>query len=219
MKRYCLSICSLLIATMLLISCASVRDVVNQLRPPLKPSEAIVQWANQNDAWAQYVLSVFYLSGIAHFPKNNTLARSWLEKSATTGLDLAQMEIGYRYLYGIGLPENKAIAIQWFTKAAHQGFTPAQYQLALLYADADSDIFNLQEAQLWCSLAYRDTVSDEALQKDRDFYNRLSAMPEQDATEQAILHWVTKMQESRVSMSYAINPDNVPDLPCKRLGL
>ena len=205
------------VTLMLLVSCAPVHDLMARYAPPIKTSEAVLLWAKSDDAWAQYLMSALTASGVSGFEKNPLASLGWLQKAAENGLDLAQMEIGHRYLIGHGVANSQSDAINWFTKAASQGFTPAQYQLTLLYADDNSGVFDNKKAHFWCELAYRFTISDEAVRKDKAFYQKLAAMAADDPKDQAILHLARTLQETRAKMSLTVNPGTFSHLPCDGL--
>lgn len=56
-----------------------------------------------------------------------------LEKFAHDGLAAAQLELGFLYAKGIGLPQSFSNAAIWYVKAADQGVPNAQYNLGIMY--------------------------------------------------------------------------------------
>ncbi|MBQ7482759.1 MAG: sel1 repeat family protein, partial [Bacteroidaceae bacterium] len=49
--------------------------------------------------------------------------------SAEQGFDLAQLQLGRCYFFGVGINKDKAKAREWYAKAAEQGNRDAQYAL------------------------------------------------------------------------------------------
>ena len=59
-----------------------------------------------------------------------------LEK-ANTGDAIAQINVGWMYLKGEGVPKDLVEAVKWYTKSAEQGHADAQYNLGLMYHNGD----------------------------------------------------------------------------------
>ena len=60
-------------------------------------------------------------------------ALSTLEQLAHSGNADAQLELGFLYAKGIGLPQSYSNAAAWYGKAADQGVLNAQYNLGVMY--------------------------------------------------------------------------------------
>ena len=57
----------------------------------------------------------------------------WYHKAADQGHANAQIQLGYMYLFGMGVEQNDAEALIWFRKAADQGHADAQNQLGYMH--------------------------------------------------------------------------------------
>ncbi len=58
-----------------------------------------------------------------------------LRRRAERGNVSAQIDLGYRYSHGQGVPQDYTEAIKWFRKAAEQGDPVGEYDLALCYSN------------------------------------------------------------------------------------
>ena len=66
-------------------------------------------------------------------PMNDTIAFEWYEKSANQGYVLAQVELGFCYMYGLGVGQDCAKALGYYHKAAEQNNAIAQRHLGKSY--------------------------------------------------------------------------------------
>ena len=76
-----------------------------------------------------------------------------LRTRAAQGDAQAQVELGFRYKHGEGVPKDYATAQGWYEKAAAQGDTTAQLNLGVLYADGLGVSQDYMRAYMWFSLA------------------------------------------------------------------
>jgi Sel1 repeat len=65
----------------------------------------------------------------------------------------AQLELGYMYASGQGVPRDDAEAVKWYQKSANQGFGPAQIALAFMYRDARGVAQDNVQADMWFTVA------------------------------------------------------------------
>lgn len=77
-----------------------------------------------------------------------------LTKMAEDGDADAQMELGYRYLYGFNTEENREQAMYWFVRAAEAGNAEAQRTVGFFYALGGNETApNYEEALRWSMAA------------------------------------------------------------------
>ena len=57
-----------------------------------------------------------------------------VRKAADQGDSEAQLNLGFMYTLGHGVPKNYAAAASWYRKAAEQGHASAQFNLGLMYS-------------------------------------------------------------------------------------
>ena len=76
-----------------------------------------------------------------------------LRTQAAHGDALAQVELGFRYKHGEGVPKDYATAQGWYEKAAAQGDATAQLNLGVLYADGLGVPQDYMRAYMWFNLA------------------------------------------------------------------
>ena len=91
--------------------------------------------------------------------------------AAEGGDAVAQVNLGFLYASGEGVPQNFAEAARWYRKAADQGHADAQYKLGFLYTQGQGVPKNFAEAYFWLNLAsagwsYVNPVSEYAKARD-----------------------------------------------------
>jgi len=72
-----------------------------------------------------------------------------LRVAAEGGDELAQTELGERYLHGVGVEQDIDKALSIFYKYAEAGFASAQYELGCCYYTFEHDVQDLEEAAKW----------------------------------------------------------------------
>lgn len=79
------------------------------------------------------------------------MTKPWLQKSAESGHDQAQVELAKMYRDGLGVEQNSTEAFDWFQKAALQGNPDAEENMSFHCAlDEPKDLI---EACMWVTLA------------------------------------------------------------------
>ena len=76
-----------------------------------------------------------------------------LKAAAEQGDATAQLNLGYMYDIGEGVPENDVEAVRWYRMAAEQGDATAQLNLGNLYANGEGVPENYIEAVRWYRMA------------------------------------------------------------------
>ena len=89
----------------------------------------------------------------AYSAENYQKAAALYRKDAELGVIVAQVNLAFLYLDGLGLPQDFKEAAQWFSKAAEQGNAEAQNNLAQLYLDGKGVAQNPVEAVKWFIIA------------------------------------------------------------------
>ena len=82
-------------------------------------------------------------------PDPITETRRLAEKGDVT----AQLQLGFKYANGEGVPENDAEAVRWYRLAADQGDARGQYALGFMYDYGEGVAQDLAEAVKWYRLA------------------------------------------------------------------
>lgn len=129
----------------LLISLLSIlsMDVISQ------SFQEILQKAEKQDAAAQCVLGLYYLSGNLGIEKDEAKAVQWFQASASLGNAFGQYNLAQCLLSGIGISRNYELGAMWATKSAKQGFAESQVLLGRLYLNGDGVEQNNNEAFKW----------------------------------------------------------------------
>lgn len=90
--------------------------------------QLVKQYAEENDAFYQYLLGHCYQFGIG-LEQNFREAALWYEKSARQNNELAEYALGGCYWQGKGVRQNDAKAIELFKRSAEKKFIWALHQL------------------------------------------------------------------------------------------
>ena len=109
-------------------------------------------------------------------------------KRAEQGDAAAQLNLGFSYERGLGVPQNYKEAVRWYLAAAEQGHSKAQYNLAAMYAHGNGVPQDYIQAHVWYNLAASDLTSDNREtaaknQRERAAQNR-DAIAEKMTSEQ-----------------------------------
>jgi len=78
--------------------------------------------------------------------------KTLIKKAEAGDLD-AQLNLGYAYYDGQGVPQNNHEAVKWFRKAAEQGNAKAQFNLGALYGNGQGVPQDYALAYYWFSLS------------------------------------------------------------------
>ena len=100
----------------------------------------------------------------------DTALQEW-RSLAERGNAGAQLNLGFMYDHGYGVPQSYEEAIRWYRKAAEQGNDRAQYNLGLMYDSGYGVPQDYVQAHMWYNIAgvthasvavsYRDIVARE----------------------------------------------------------
>lgn len=122
--------------------------------------------AEQGIAQAQYDLATLYATGAGQtIQANATESATWLERAADQGLAEAELEFGVSLFLGRGVEPSRSRGILYFKSAAEKGVAAAQNRLARCYALGLGTEINLLDAAMWHTLAQRQGISDDSLDK------------------------------------------------------
>ena len=89
----------------------------------------------------------------AYSAENYAKAAVLYRKDAELGVIVAQVNLAFLYLDGLGVAQDYKEAAQWFAKAAEQGNAEAQTNLAQLYLEGKGVAQNGVEAVKWLLVA------------------------------------------------------------------
>jgi hypothetical protein len=96
----------------------------------------------------------------------DTALREW-RPLAEQGNPGAQLNLGFMYDNGYGVPQNYKEAIKWYRKAAEQGNDRAQYNLGLMYDSGYGVPQDYVQAHMWYNIA--GVAGESAAVSYRDF--------------------------------------------------
>jgi TPR repeat protein len=92
----------------------------------------------------------------------------------------AQNSLGFRYLFGEGVPQNSQEAVKWYRLAAEQGNADAQLNLGTSYTKGEGVPQNPQEAVKWYRLAAEQGNADAQLNLGTS-YSKGEGVPQNDS--------------------------------------
>lgn len=79
--------------------------------------------------------------------------QGYLKLAEETSYPLAECQVGYFYLEGIGVAKDLERAFYWTERGAMHGDRDAQYNLAVMYEEGIGTEFNQEEAIHWYKAA------------------------------------------------------------------
>ena len=82
----------------------------------------------------------------------DSAVRAW-RQLAEQGNAGAQLDLGFMYDNGYGVPQDYKEAIKWYHRAAEQGSDRAQYNLGLMYDNGDGVPQDYVQAHMWYDIA------------------------------------------------------------------
>jgi TPR repeat protein len=116
------------------------------------------------------------------------LARNQI-KAATAGNRTAQLNLGFAYLSGYGVPQDEAEASKWFAKAAEHGNSYASVMLASAYINGKGVPQDRPQAYKWLMVSMKVGNADPQVQKMfRSLETQMSAKEVEDG-ERLVAQW------------------------------
>jgi hypothetical protein len=106
-----------------------------------------------------------YEDGLATYKRGDyaTALRLWRPLADAGDAD-AQLNFGFMYANGEGVPQDYSMAVSWFSKAAEQRHAGAQYNLGIMYEQGWGVPQDYIQAHVWFKLAAsRSDASDKEL--------------------------------------------------------
>ena len=108
------------------------------------------QAAELGNAEAQYNLGYCYQDGV-EVPKNDSIANTWLLKSAKQGWLNAQFKIAYSYAVGRGTTKDNEQAFYWVLQCAKQGDPECMFNVVSCYKDGIGVTKNIDSLLVWAT--------------------------------------------------------------------
>ncbi len=108
------------------------------------------QAAELGNAEAQYNLGYCYQEGV-EVSKNDSIANTWLLKSANQGWLNAQFKIAYSYSVGRGTTKNDGQAFYWALQCAKQGDPECMFNVVSCYQEGIGTDKNIDSTLVWAT--------------------------------------------------------------------
>lgn len=105
--------------------------------------------AEAGQADAQNTLGFMYGTEKGGLKRDPDKAFFWYMKAAKSGHTVAQENVAYSYMNGLGVARDPAEAAKWYRRAADQGLATSQRSLADLYYSGNGVEENKTEAVMW----------------------------------------------------------------------
>ena len=103
--------------------------------------------------------------------ENLATAASWYRKSAESGDELGQRNLGECYFYGNGVTKNLETARSWFQKSADQGDADSLLKLGIMMVKGEGGVMILDKGRsLWEQAAAK---GQEKAQENLDKLDRV----------------------------------------------
>lgn len=75
--------------------------------------------------------------------------KGYLKLAEQTSYPLAECQVGYAYLDGVGVEKDMQKALYWTTRSAEHGDRDGQFNLAFIYEEALCGEKNIEKAKFW----------------------------------------------------------------------
>lgn len=105
--------------------------------------------AQLGDPEAQFVLSSMLNNSSGNIASEPVQAVQWLSRSANSGHERAQFQLGMDYLRGQNVARDTNAAFHWFNEAAKKNVAGAHFNLALMNERGDGIPANINSAIRW----------------------------------------------------------------------
>jgi hypothetical protein len=112
-------------------------------------TEWIRKAADQRNAKAEYLLSVFYRDGTPGIPKDGGEEMKWMQRASSDGYPDAEFVMAMRYFDGNGVPKDTAQALKLLRGAANAGILRAEFDLGLYLFRGEVVAMDKTEAMQW----------------------------------------------------------------------
>lgn len=111
----------------------------------VRARQLLLEAAEKGNIAAQYDVGMMLRQALGG-PRDDASAWRWIERAAKSGDPRAALEMGRCCLSGDGVEKSEQNAVFWLREGANAGNAEAQYQLAMLYRDKNSSLWNSAKA-------------------------------------------------------------------------
>jgi len=111
--------------------------------------EPIKSKARNGDPQAELAIGLWLERGLFGAKTNVAEAVKWYRRAADQGFAQAQVQLGYSYCAGRGVPKDQEAAARWYRKAADQGNCEGQLMLAAAFNEGSGVPKDYEEAAKW----------------------------------------------------------------------
>lgn len=117
----------------------------------------------------------------------------WYKLSADQGYLAAQIDLGLKYMKGLGVPQDYKTTLKWYRLSAEQEHATAQMNMGRMYALGYAVIEDNIYAHMWANLAASNGEGDGA--KLRDIVAKLMTPSELEKAQNLARECVRKTYE------------------------
>lgn len=157
-----------------------------------------IEAAKKGDAKAQMMLSQAYWNGWG-VSRHEDISMRWLRKAVAQDYPPAIFNLGYRTLYGAGIPKNTEEAILLLDRASAMGSTDAKVLLGSYYLNLtfDHKIVDARKGEKYLLAAAEDGDSNGMLQLGMMYMYGLEpgAKLDADIQKHKVKYWLTRAAE------------------------
>ncbi len=105
--------------------------------------------ALSGDQRSAFAVAVMLLEGTGGAPADPVSAAGWFRRGANFGNPVAQTQLGFMYLKGVGVERDVHEAFRWFLRASSSGNPQAQFNLSIMYLNGVAVSADAQQALRW----------------------------------------------------------------------
>lgn len=95
--------------------------------------DVLLEKAVNGDQRSAFAVAVMLLEGTGGVRADARAAAGWFRRCADGGDSMAQTQLGFMYLKGIGVERDAHEAFRWFLRASSSGNARAQFNLSIMY--------------------------------------------------------------------------------------
>ena len=121
----------------------------------------------QNDVYYQkYICLYLFINSKGMYYLLSRIGKKYLEMAASKNHAHALYDLGYMYLYGVGVDKDYMMAFDYFQRSAEFDFAPAFYIMGIMYYDGAGVKKNDKKAYEYCKKAFEKGYKTSVVELD-----------------------------------------------------
>ncbi len=111
--------------------------------------DVLLAKALNGDQRSAFAVGVMLLEGTGGAPVDASSAARWFRRCADSGNPVAQTQLGFMYLEGVGVERDVHEAFRWLLRASSSGNAQAQFNLSIMYLSGAGVTPDPEQAFRW----------------------------------------------------------------------